>query len=94
MIVVDASITVGWLLLEEEAAHTRHIYDLVLQEGAIGPTIYPLEVANALRSALRRKSIDRALRDAALEAFGRMLGRPDGSQPSLIAVMQSRTATI
>lgn len=83
MIVVDASITVGWLLDEKEAASTHDIYDLVLREGLVGPAIFTIEVANALRSSMRRKSIDRKKRDAALAAFERMVASDMGQEPLL-----------
>lgn len=83
MIVVDASITVGWLLDESEAASTQDIYDLVLREGLVGPAIFTIEVANALRSSMRRKSIDRQKRDAALAAFERMVASNIGQEPLL-----------
>lgn len=87
MIVADASITVGWLLNEESAIQTADIYKLILDSGAIGPAIYPVEVANALRSALRRKSIDIAKRDAALSAFARLVAQDTGLQPSLAEIV-------
>lgn len=87
MIVVDASITVGWLLNEESAVQTEDVYKLVLNSGVVGPAIYPVEVANALRSALRRKSIDKTKRDAALSAFARFMVPDEGPQPSLAEIV-------
>lgn len=86
MIVVDASITVGWLLIEEEAASTRDLYDQVLRSGLAAPAIFKIEVANALRSALRRKTITLNGRDEALAAFTRMTIYDD-EQPSLADIV-------
>jgi len=56
MIVVDASITVAWLLAEEEAASTRSVYEQVMQTGIAGPAIYQIEVLNALRTAFAARA--------------------------------------
>ena len=56
-LVVDASVAIAWLDFEEgepaEAALTR-----VENEGAIVPSLWRLEIANVLRTAVRRKRID------------------------------------
>jgi predicted nucleic acid-binding protein len=57
MFVVDASITMAWCFGDESEAAADAALDLLLQDGAIAPAHWPLEVANALRSAERRGRI-------------------------------------
>jgi predicted nucleic acid-binding protein len=66
MFVVDASIALAWLLPDEESDEAERVIILAKLSGPIAPALFPLEVANALRSNLRRKRIDEAYRDEAL----------------------------
>ena len=56
-LVVDASVAIAWLDFEEgdraEASLAR-----VESEGAMVPSLWRLEIANVLRTAVRRKRID------------------------------------
>src|SRR5947209_14780978 len=52
--VVDTSITMAWYFEDETTDVTDAILNRLQTEGAIVPAIWPLEVANALRSAERR----------------------------------------
>ncbi len=54
MLVVDASITLAWVLVDETTPFTDSIRRRVLDEGAMVPSIWTLEVANALVVAERR----------------------------------------
>jgi predicted nucleic acid-binding protein len=51
--VLDASVVVGWLLEEAEAAPARRIADRMRDEDALVPANWSLEVCNAVRKALR-----------------------------------------
>ncbi len=67
MFVLDASIALAWLLPDEESDTAEKVMVLARRSGAIAPALFPLEVANALRSNLRRGRLDATYRDAALD---------------------------
>ena len=67
MFVIDASIALAWLLPDEEADKAETVIILAKLSGPVAPALFPLEVANALRSNIRRGRIDAAYRDAALD---------------------------
>ena len=56
--VVDASIALSWCFEDEASPLTDAILERLLHERAITTVIWPLEVANGLRSAERRGRID------------------------------------
>jgi predicted nucleic acid-binding protein len=60
LIVVDASLMIGWLLREPEAQIGRSIRQTLPERTLIVPSHWPLEIANALRTNVRRKRIDAA----------------------------------
>lgn len=65
-IVLDSSITLGFLLEDEKSATIEALFERVAVEGAFVPTLWYLEVANSLNVALRRKRITEEFRDTAL----------------------------
>lgn len=89
MIVVDASLIVGWILLEPESAGTEALYDRIAREGAIGPVIFEIEVTNALRTNLRRGKISLHERAEALDLLARIgvATLPASDQPPLADVI-------
>lgn len=54
MVVLDASVTLAWILQEENLTYVNQIQDQVEMAGALVPAIWPLEVANGLVNAERR----------------------------------------
>ena len=56
----------AWVFEDKRTDQTEVVLDRVASEGASVPGIWRLEVANALRSAIRRKRISPDYRDAAL----------------------------
>lgn len=58
MFVIDASVALGWCFKDEATAYADAVLTRLEEEGAIAPAIWPLEVANGLRSAERRGRID------------------------------------
>ena len=72
MFVVDASIALAWLLPDEETDKAETVMVLARRSGAIAPALFPLEVANALRSNLRRGRLDAIYRDAALDQLDKV----------------------
>ncbi len=58
--VLDASVAVAWALDDEKDSYPEKILDILCQREALVPSIWPLEVANALLIAERRKRLTRA----------------------------------
>ena len=71
-IVLDASMTVVWALADEQMAAAQQVLRQVVAEGAIVPSIWGLEVANAMRSAVRRGRCDEAYVERSLARFARL----------------------
>ncbi len=55
--VLDSSVALAWLLPDEANERTDALADRLEQENAHVPSIWPLEVGNALMTALRRRRI-------------------------------------
>jgi predicted nucleic acid-binding protein len=53
-LVVDASITLAWLIADENTPEALRVRDRVRRESAIVPSVWRLEVANGLVMANRR----------------------------------------
>lgn len=60
MIVLDASMAIAWQFETESTERTDAVLDRVARSGALVPSIWRLEVANALRMAVRRKRCSNA----------------------------------
>jgi predicted nucleic acid-binding protein len=73
LIVVDASIALAWSFEDERTPEVDQILERVLAQGAVVPAIWPLEIANTLQMALRRKRIDAPYRDATIQDLRRLL---------------------
>jgi len=58
--VVDASVTLAWFFGDEASTYADTILDRLEQDEAVAPAIWPLEVANGLRTAERRGRLDAA----------------------------------
>jgi predicted nucleic acid-binding protein len=58
--VLDASIALAWCFEDEVTASTRDVLARLATESAAVPAIWPLEIANALIVAERRRRITRA----------------------------------
>ncbi len=56
-LVLDASVTLAWAFEEEGRELALEVLDLLDASEAVAPGIWPLEVANGLLSAERRKRI-------------------------------------
>jgi predicted nucleic acid-binding protein len=53
--VLDGSITLAWAFEDETDAYAEQVADLLAEVPAVVPTVWPLEVANALLVGERRK---------------------------------------
>jgi predicted nucleic acid-binding protein len=58
--VLDASIALAWCFEDEGTEAVDRVLDRLDREEAVVPAIWPLEVANGLRTAERRGRIDKA----------------------------------
>ena len=66
-LVIDSSITLAWFFEDERSAAADVVLRDVAEHGAIAPSLWRLEVANALHFAVRRKRINTAFREASLD---------------------------
>jgi len=72
-LVLDASVAVAWCVDDESIALSENVLDLLASGGqAVVPAIWPLEVANALLVAERRKRITTAQVTAQLGRIARL----------------------
>ena len=65
-LVIDSSVTLSWCFEDEGTDATTALLHRVAETGAVVPALWRLEVANGLQSAVRRRRIDAAYRDASL----------------------------
>lgn len=68
-LVIDASIALSWCFEDEASALTDAVLQSLATTPAIAPPLWPLEVANGLRSAERRGRLD----ERAIPAVTRLL---------------------
>lgn len=66
-LVLDCSVTLAWLLADEQPAAAAQVLDQVVEEGAVAPGLWPLEVGNALLVAERRGRLSGRNRTQALQ---------------------------
>ena len=64
--VIDASVLCCALLPDETTAHASTLLTAVGEQGALAPSLWLLEAANALTFAMRRGRIGRGYRDEAI----------------------------
>jgi predicted nucleic acid-binding protein len=65
-LVLDASLTLSWYFDDEVKPAADAVLERVGAKGAIVPSLWRMEVANALQVALRRKRIDKEFRGRAI----------------------------
>jgi predicted nucleic acid-binding protein len=70
--VVDASLVLNWVLHDEQSPQSDRLFDLVAREGGIVPSLWRLEIANALQVAMRRNRIDQAYRETTIQTLQRL----------------------
>ena len=71
-LIIDASLTVSWYFDDEATPATEAVLDTVSEAGAVVPTLWRLEVANAFQSAIRRKRLTASYRDRSLNELTRL----------------------
>ena len=65
-LVLDSSVTVAWFFRDEQTDAARDVLGTISQSGAVVPSLWRIEVANALQMAIRRGRIDAGYRDASI----------------------------
>ena len=65
-LVLDSSVTLAWLFSDEGGAAVDEVFAQVVAGKAWVPTLWRLEVANSLTTALRRQRISADFRDQSL----------------------------
>ena len=65
-VVLDSSMTLSWLFAEEQTPAGLAVMHQAVRYGAHAPSLWPLEVANALQMGIRRGRITATQRDASL----------------------------
>lgn len=65
-LVLDGSVTLAWCFADETTPAIDALMLRVAREGATAPAIWRLEVANGLRSAMRRGRVTKETRDGHL----------------------------
>ena len=68
-LVLDSSVCLAWCFEDERTPEALAIRERVINDGAIVPSLWRYEVANALLMAQRRKRIDAERRTALLQAL-------------------------
>jgi len=66
-LVIDSSMTLAWYFEDEKTDASLVILDRVVTEGAVVPSLWRLEGVSRLQTAVRRKRITVADRNASLE---------------------------
>ncbi len=65
-LILDPSLALSWYFEDERTAEADALLDQVVEEGAVVPVLWRLEIANGSQMAIRRKRIDTVFRDNAL----------------------------
>jgi predicted nucleic acid-binding protein len=70
--VIDASVAISWLFEDEQTPLCMNLLQQVSWTGAVVPSLWPLEIANALQNGIKRKRIDAAYRDSTIKRLLRL----------------------
>jgi predicted nucleic acid-binding protein len=71
-IVVDGSMAIAWLYPEQHPEIVKEVLRIVVKEGATVPSLWKLEVANFLRTTVRRKRCDEKFAAQSLQDLDRL----------------------
>jgi predicted nucleic acid-binding protein len=71
-LVLDASFALSWYFEDERTPVADDLLDRVADQGATVPGLWRLEIANGLRTAVRRNRIDQGFRDRAIAQLARL----------------------
>lgn len=70
--VIDASASLSWFFADERTAQGEELLRRVVEEGAVVPGMWRLEMANALQLAVRRGRVNAAFRDDSIRRLGKL----------------------
>lgn len=84
--VVDASVTLPWFLVDERTAFTDSLLDAIDRIEYWAPSVWRLEIPNALLVAEKKRRIDRARRLEALDQASRLRIKVDPELPDMQAI--------
>ena len=70
--VIDASVAISWLFADEQTSLCMNLLQQVTRAGAVVPSLWPLEIASALQTAVKRTRIDIVYRDSTLKSLVRL----------------------
>lgn len=65
-LVLDPSLTLSWYFEDERTAAADDVLDQVVDDGAVVPALWRIEVLNAFQMGIRRKRLDTTFRNTAL----------------------------
>jgi len=65
-LVLDSSVTLAWIYMEERREPIAQVFDRVTSAGAWVPSLWRLEIGKVLEMGVRRGRMDAAFRDATL----------------------------
>lgn len=72
IVILDSSVTIAWFMPDEDSANSRAVLNQVIEDGAIVPIHWQIEVGNALLVAMRGRRISREKRHDALAQLIRL----------------------
>ena len=70
--IIDASVSISWLFADEQTPLCMNLLQQVSRTGAVVPSLWPLEIANALQNGIKRKRMDAAYRDFTIQRLLRL----------------------
>ncbi len=91
MFVLDCSVTMAWIFDDAEDPLAAAVRDRLAGDVALAPSIWPLEVGNALLAAERRERVSRAEALRFLEVLGQLPIEVDATE---VMVAPERTLQI
>lgn len=71
-VVVDTSVALAWFLPDESNSMADALLTQVVDNGAVVPALFPVELGNALVMAVRRSRIDRDYRRLTFERLSQL----------------------
>jgi predicted nucleic acid-binding protein len=71
-VVIDASLALSWLFEDEQTPLIMNLLQQVSGTGAFVPSLWRLEIGNALQIAIKRNRINPAYRDAMIQKLVRL----------------------
>jgi predicted nucleic acid-binding protein len=77
-LVLDCSVTVAWFIPDERRVTIDGLLTRTIENGALVPIFWPIEVANALLFAMRARRVTVGEREAAFDQLARLQISADG----------------